>query len=282
MLGDHIDEKDQHWNLFIRLQEIVDLVFAPILYESTLGYFEIIYAEFLNDFHELYPELNVTPKLHFLVHFSSIVRRNGPMRTYWVMNHERLNGAVKIPARLMNNFRNPALTLAYRRQCAALQNQMVKGFGFAPPLYGPSELFNKECLNIEMFADTELVSTVSHLETDQTFPASVQDQYLVTDKVTYRGINYKSNQYIITGKIYDKLQFGQIEYILVNNPMDPIFVIAQYDTIELDYHTHSYLLKRSQLNNSRLISCSNLYDYYSLDGVPNKEMVHVRLKYYVP
>ena len=271
MLAEFIDSNDQHWELFIRLQEIVDIVFAPTLYESTLDYFEIIYAEFLNDYKELYPELNVTPKLHFLVHFSSIVRKNGPMRTYWVMNHERLNGAVKIPARIMNNFRNPALTLAYRRQCTALQNQLVKGFGFVPLLYGSSDSIDIECLHLDMFVDGKILSTISNdLET-----------VAFTDKVTFRGVNYKVNQYLIIEKIEDKLQFGQIDYILINNPTEPFFVISQYETIRMDYHTHSYLVKRSQINSSRLISGLKLHDHYPLDPVTREEMVYLRPKYYV-
>lgn len=41
-------------------------------------------------------------------------------RTFWAMNFERLNGSFKRPTHIMNNFRNPLLTLAYKHQCAHL------------------------------------------------------------------------------------------------------------------------------------------------------------------
>jgi hypothetical protein len=46
MLAPYIDPKNEHWILFLMLQEVVDLVFAPRLTESTLGYFELLYSEF--------------------------------------------------------------------------------------------------------------------------------------------------------------------------------------------------------------------------------------------
>ena len=38
------------------------------------------------------------------------------------MNFERMNGSVKIPAHIMQNFRDLQQTLAYMRQCAALNS----------------------------------------------------------------------------------------------------------------------------------------------------------------
>lgn len=43
------------------------------------------------------------------------------MRTFWTMNYERLNGKIKAPAHIMQNYRNPQYTLAYRRQCAVIK-----------------------------------------------------------------------------------------------------------------------------------------------------------------
>ena len=36
------------------------------------------------------------------------------------MNYERLNGNIKAPSHIINNFRNPQLTLAFRRQSNTL------------------------------------------------------------------------------------------------------------------------------------------------------------------
>ena len=75
-------------------------------------YFDRIYASFLELFKSLYPNQSIRPKMHFGAHFSTIVRKNGPMRTFWAMNYERPNGNFKQPTHVMNNYRNVLLTLA--------------------------------------------------------------------------------------------------------------------------------------------------------------------------
>lgn len=42
-----IQIKEKYWDLFLLLQEIVDITMAPRLDEVTLNYFEITYEEFL-------------------------------------------------------------------------------------------------------------------------------------------------------------------------------------------------------------------------------------------
>jgi hypothetical protein len=44
------------------------------------------------------------------------------------MNYERLNGKMKVPSHVINNFRNPQLTLAFRRQCDVLSKKFDENF----------------------------------------------------------------------------------------------------------------------------------------------------------
>jgi hypothetical protein len=50
------------------------------------------------------------------------------MRCFWTMNYERLNGKIKAPSLIINNFRNPQLTLAFRRQCEILSKQFDSNY----------------------------------------------------------------------------------------------------------------------------------------------------------
>lgn len=92
-----VPSDSEHWGLILALSEILDLVMAPKHTESSLAYFERLYQSFLETFKKLYPSASVRPKMHFLVHHGTIVRKNGPMRTFWAMNYERLNGKIKAP-----------------------------------------------------------------------------------------------------------------------------------------------------------------------------------------
>ena len=75
MLCDYVGVKNFNWKLFLLLQEIVDIIMTPLLDDSTLSYFEQIFANLLTDFKALYPQINICAKAHFSVHFSSIVRK---------------------------------------------------------------------------------------------------------------------------------------------------------------------------------------------------------------
>jgi hypothetical protein len=102
----------------LTLQEIFNLVFAPKLTDSLLAYFSSLITSFISKFKACYPHTNIRPKMHFLIHYPSIVKGNGPLRNFWCMNFERLNGAVKVPVHVMKNFKSPLYTIAYKRQCA--------------------------------------------------------------------------------------------------------------------------------------------------------------------
>jgi hypothetical protein len=99
-------------------------------------HFEELYADFLSRFKALFPSVSIKQKYHFLAHFQSMVRKNGPPKTYWVFNYERMNGAIKIPSRVMNNFKNSAKTLAHRRQSTALHHLLENEFHQQSVTYG--------------------------------------------------------------------------------------------------------------------------------------------------
>lgn len=113
MIG-HKATGKKYWKMFMMLQEVVDIVFAPRLTETILVEYSILYSEFLILYKEIYPTLTVKPKMHFAIHFPTAVRHNGPMKICWAMGFERQNGVMKRPSHVMNNFRNPQKTSAYR------------------------------------------------------------------------------------------------------------------------------------------------------------------------
>ena len=112
-----------YWKLFIALIKIVYLIMVPSLTESLLNCMSQLIENILSQFKCLFPNLSILPKKHFN---PSIRRKNGPTRSYQCINFERLNGAVKLPAQIIQNFRDPQQALAYRRQCTALNNFFEK------------------------------------------------------------------------------------------------------------------------------------------------------------
>jgi hypothetical protein len=92
ILGPFIPMGDRHWALFLQLQTLVDIAYAPSLTDSMLDYFEELYEDHMLLYKKLYPEIPVKPKQHFLVHLKTIVKENGPMRHFSCLKYELRNG----------------------------------------------------------------------------------------------------------------------------------------------------------------------------------------------
>ena len=61
MIGGKISVSDERWMNFIRLLEIIDLVFAPVLSNDHVAYLSTLIEEHHQGFKELYPSCNIAP-----------------------------------------------------------------------------------------------------------------------------------------------------------------------------------------------------------------------------
>ena len=159
------------------LSDIVDIMAADPVSEAMLIQYSYSYGKFMKVFKELNPLVNITPKFHFLLHFPTIIRKNGPMRTLWTFNYERLNGKFKKPAHVMNNFKNPCKTLAFKRQCIqlyySLSNDMFRD---------AVEVTNAFEMNPGPLGSSEIIQDILR----ETGKRSIT----VTDKVFVNGMKY--------------------------------------------------------------------------------------------
>lgn len=208
--SDRIPKDSEHWGLILLFSEIIDIVMAPKLMESTLLYFNYLYVNFLESFKRLYPEASIRPKMHFLIHLPNIVSINGPMRTFWTLNYERLNGKIEAPSHIMQNYRNPQFTIAYRRQCAVVK-----------PNY-----CHKDSVVIQSAIE---ISASSFPNAETSLGVLPTDLICVTDCVVIRGIEFKKNFFLVVEKInfflvvekiHRGFSFGKIEGIICENKDD--------------------------------------------------------------
>lgn len=193
---------------------------VPVIHEGTLHYFEQLYSDFLVLFKYLYsPQETISPKMHFLVHFATIVRNNSPVRTYWAMNFEIMNGKVKKPTHVMNNFRNPMFTLAYKHQCAALELKLSSNY----------------------LRNTVEVSSVIHTHVNE-YPTNDFEPYLtfpdqaevaISSYITVNGTNYKKGNFVIVGKDGPNFVFGKIDLIVFECVDMPVLHLIIYITKHL-------------------------------------------------
>lgn len=75
LIGDKIPEKYPYWENFLSHLEIMGEIFAPITSEDRLDYLAMLIEDFLEDFRVLYQERRLTPKMHYLLHVPTWMRR---------------------------------------------------------------------------------------------------------------------------------------------------------------------------------------------------------------
>ena len=73
VIGDFVPEDDERWLNYLLMMDIVDLLFCPTISEDNAVYL----AALINDHHErfttLYPDNNILPKMHFMIHMPRLI-----------------------------------------------------------------------------------------------------------------------------------------------------------------------------------------------------------------
>ena len=75
IIHDLIPDNSPDWELFADLMKIVDIIFSPVIAQGTTVYLKILIKEYLQEFRRLYPNINLIPKQHFMIHYPGQIKR---------------------------------------------------------------------------------------------------------------------------------------------------------------------------------------------------------------
>jgi hypothetical protein len=95
IIGDLFGQYDQNWLNFINLNQILNLVFSFFYDCLTLKHLDLKIYEYLQNFHDLYPDASMTPKLHYLTHLVAQMVNIGPLRHHARFRFEAKNFLIK-------------------------------------------------------------------------------------------------------------------------------------------------------------------------------------------
>lgn len=201
-----------------------------------------------------------------MVHADSIWRKNGPMKTFWTMGFERLNGVIKRPSHIMNNFRNPQKTLAYRYQCHSLSEILEEE---SQPLFS-----NTECFNFDEL-DDDLASII------RPKISSLSSVIEVGEKFKMNSIEYRCGSFVVLDFSDQGYLFGKISCVVFENSEIPLLIVACYKTDVFDYHSFCHRIVEIIPSEKRVYEVSELLDYHPLDGLFIHGHTYIRMKYLV-
>ena len=145
MIAENIPDTDLRWQNFLRLLEIIDITFAPVLSNDQVAYLRFLIEEHHQTFIELYPSCSITPKFHYMVHYPQwisrcvvalihcalryfiCVFRCGPLSRFWCMRFESKHNYFKDLAHRVRCFKNIPKTLANHHQRLTCLYQQTTG-----------------------------------------------------------------------------------------------------------------------------------------------------------
>ena len=73
VIGDLVPEEDERWMNFLRMMEIVDILFSSRITEDDAAYLAALVCDHHEQFQLLYPGWSIIPKMHFMVHMPRLM-----------------------------------------------------------------------------------------------------------------------------------------------------------------------------------------------------------------
>ena len=116
MVGPKIPTDDEHWNLFLALKDIVEIVFAPRLALGHVLLLQTKIQDHIATFKLLFSDKALKPKQHFMLHYPRYLVLYGPLRWCWCMRFEAKHYYFTRLTRVLNNYKNICYTLSQRHQ----------------------------------------------------------------------------------------------------------------------------------------------------------------------
>ena len=79
MIGEKVDENDEVWKCYIKFVILFERLSASSFSDSDLIVLDLLADEFFLSYLEIFPDVNLKPKTHFLRHYSDMISRFGPL-----------------------------------------------------------------------------------------------------------------------------------------------------------------------------------------------------------
>ncbi|XP_019860559.1 PREDICTED: uncharacterized protein LOC109588897 [Amphimedon queenslandica] len=248
LIGDLVSEDDEHWSNMLTLCEIVDNIFGPKCSSKSLDHLDHLIRLFLTQFKTLYPDQSIIPKMHYLIHYPSCMRRFGPLSRHWCMRFEAKNNYFKEMAHVIGNYKNIAKTLSLRHQrlsCYYLQGSQID------LEFGKGRSFSVGCLEekrliLETFTDYNEETAV-----------------IIYPWVKVRSQVYKPG-YVLIKEIKDDVpQLCVIKLIIVSQDNTIYFIVDKLHNIEYCWHYHACYTINKEREITLICKLSDFCDHHA-------------------
>lgn len=199
IIGDLVPSDDLHWELYLILRTIIDILNARSFSSQEVEYLQCL----LTEHHEIYIKLfgnTLKPKHHNMLHYPRLMLRVGPLVNLWCMRFEAKHKESKIESHIITSRKNLPLTLALKHQLK-LNDRLLNEISLTDEmLLGPS-------------VPTDSVYFHPHFDL---FKEYLPETYTIVSWIQIQSILFKP-QFVLNLSVTDMLPvFGIIHFICLN------------------------------------------------------------------
>lgn len=230
------DELSGVWNLLSLLLQIMQIIFSYKITENDLNRLSKLVPEFLSGL--IARGIKLTPKLHNMIHYVTVIRNTGPLIHMWAMRTESKHKVFTNIARTTNCFKNITQTLATRYQ------EMTC---FKDELFSDKIVLSKRNKKFECVKEFDIYKYSGAFKENFKFEVCFAFEFLHINAFEYRkGLMLISNNTMLEIK----------EILKVNN--DFFLICSQYESNGFNKDLHSIEIHEIQ-NKYKLVSLAEEY-----------------------
>lgn len=231
MIGDLVSAKNRYWKLYLVLREIVGIMTSPKLDRGQIQNLTELIKQHNRQYLHLFEKLK--PKMHFLLHYPTIMLMFGPVVHFSAMKFERKNRELKEYATATTSNINLPLTITILHQL-----DLCYETEFVPHVEKDVILGAVEDSN----AHTIFRTLISNLP-DGVPVSTFKDIEILGNKISKGTI-------IVTRILEDGPTFGSIKNIF--HCKNIYLEIEEFETLYFHHHFYAYCVQPVE-NQSRLL-----------------------------
>lgn len=235
IVGDLVEDDDEFWQMYLKLRQLIDILTGLRLLKGHANQVKVLVAEHNQLFIDLVGPL--TPKLHFLEHYSRIIALFGPPVCYWSMRFESKHRELKAKCNQLAGTINICKSIAIDAQHKIAHKS--RSFDFSVDSYSK-----------KMRRNVELLSFIP----SQYKIHGLQNLFSC---VAFRGIKYRTSSVVVIRFSAGEPQFGKIMTIFSFNKT-PMLVVENLQTVGFNGHYHAYNVTSMGKNDHFIVSLDTL------------------------
>jgi len=204
-------------------------------------------TKYLNEYKELYPNENMNPKQHFLIHYPSAILLYGPPKFYSTMRFESKHSYFKNVHHATHNHINLLYSLAARHQNLQVYHLL------SPDYFVDLERGSRQFINATSF---EFITIILNINLKI-------NEFDIYNWIIKKGIKYQINDVVASNKQQNIITFSVIQsIIIVKNKIT--FQIIDLKTVEyIDFMT-AFKLKEME-SMPKFLAFENLKSPWPMD-----------------